>query len=180
MAESFTPNAVRQGEAGPNPQEKVLVAWKSPARLFRPRSPQFFTTAITIAVLLSIVFAIAGEWMLIALMAALIFAYYLWSTIPPEPVDHSITNLGIRTANELYRWNEFSRWWAEDKWNQQVLIVETPLRFPPRLHLLLESKSAKDVTKIMTDRLLLDKPALTQLDKASSWLAAKFPLEQSS
>ena len=169
-----------EDSVGPNPQEKVLVAWKSPARLFRPRSRQFFTTAITIAVLLSIVFVIAGEWMLIAVMATVIFTYYLWSTVPPEPVDHSITNLGIRTADQLYRWTEFSHWWTEDKWGQQVLIVSTPLRFPPRLHLLLDSKSAKDVLKIMTDKLLLDKPAPTQLDKASSWLAAKFPLDQSS
>ena len=115
--------------------------------------------------------------MLIATLAALIFAYYLWSTVPPQATTYSITTWGVRAHNQLYRFDEINRWWTEEKWGHSLLVLETPLRFPPRLHLLLDKVKPKDVEATLAPYLLQEKPEPTPLDRAGTWLSSKFPLE---
>ena len=116
--------------------------------------------------------------MLIATLATLIFTYYLWTTVPPENSEHSITTFGIRTLGRLYRWESLDRWWIDNQWHHQVLNINTPLAFSSHLLLILDPKQEKEVTEIMSKYLLMEKPAPTNVDKASSWLARKFPLEK--
>ena len=160
-------------------QEKVLTTWQAPVRLTAPGNRQIYTTAIVILSLVGIILAIAGEWMLIATLAALLFAYYLWSTAAPEMTSYSITTWGIRANAQLYRWSEMDRWWLDEKWGKPILVIDTPLRFPPRLHLILGSTKSQEITAIMSTHLILDKPLPTPMDKAGSWLSAKFPLHTS-
>ncbi|MBI2587242.1 hypothetical protein HYW29_00295 [Candidatus Amesbacteria bacterium] len=157
-------------------QEKVLLTWTAPVRLVAPGNRQIYTTAIVILSLVGIILAIAGEWMLIATLAALLFAYYLWSTSTPEMTSYSITTWGIRANAQLYRWPEMNRWWLDQKWACPILVIDTPFRFPPRLHIILSSAKSKDVSILMSKYLIMDKPLPTPIDLAGSWLAAKFPL----
>jgi len=115
--------------------------------------------------------------MLIGVIAALAFAYYLWSTTPPQNTSYSITSLGIRAHDQLYRFEEITRWWLEDKWGQTLLVIDTPYRFPPRLHLLLHTLKPKSIEDILSQYVLMEKPKATPLDRAGVWLASKFPLE---
>lgn len=157
-------------------QEKILISWQAPVRLVAPGNKQIYTTAIVILSLVGIILAIAGEWMLIATLAALLFAYYLWSTATPEMTSYSISNWGIRAHERLYRWQEMDRWWLDSKWGKDLLVIDTPFSFPPRLHLILGATKTKDVSDIMAKYLIMEKPLPTTLDKTSSWLSAKFPL----
>ena len=157
-------------------QEKILLTWQAPVRLVAPGNRQIYTTAIVILSLIGIIFAIAGEWLFIATLAALFFAYYLWSTIPPENTEYSLTTWGIRAHGRLYRWTEMDRWWLDTKWGKPLLSIDTPFRFPPRLHLILGTAKTKNLTDIMGSYLLMEKPEPTPMDKAGTWLAVKFPL----
>lgn len=163
-----------------NPQEKVLLEWTAPSRLFRPRSRQFFTTAMTVLILVSIVLGIAGEWMLIATLVALSFAYYIWSTISPEMASYAFTSRGLRTSNHLVLWTDMVRWWKEEKWGQELVIIDTPQLFPPRVHLILEAKNHKQIVDLLTQHLLMEKLEPTRLDKFGTWIATKFPFEHAS
>ncbi len=157
--------------------EQTLFKWMAPSRPFKLRDRQFFTTIIVIAALISILLAFAGEWMLIATIAAMIFAYYIWSTVPPEDVEYSITTRGVRVHGQLYRWEDLVQWWFEDKWGQKMLVIATPLAVAKRLHLLLGQTPEDSVKQVMEKHLVMEKPPETVTDKAGKWVAEKFPLE---
>src|SRR3989344_4471297 len=131
----------------PPEPEKNLLTWEAPIRPFRTPNRQTLTTAGAIAGLIAIILAFAGEWMLIATLAALIFAYYLWSTVPPQATTYSITTWGVRAHNQLYRFDEINRWWTEEKWGHSLLVLETPLPPPPPAPLLPPPKHSTQADK---------------------------------
>lgn len=163
----------------PNPPqpEQPLFKWMAPARPFLARDRQFFTTVIVIAVLISILLAFAREWMLIAVIAAMVFAYYVWSTVPPEEVEYAITSRGLRIHGQLYRWDELVQWWPDEKYGQKMITVATPLSFSRRLHLLLGKTELEQVKPVLEKYLLMEKPPETSMDRAGKWVSEKFPLE---
>ncbi|MDO8487978.1 MAG: hypothetical protein Q7S31_01535 [bacterium] len=165
--------------SSPTLAEQTLLKWMAPARPFKVRDRQFFTTIIVIAVLVSILMAFAREWMLIAVIASLIFAYYIWSTVPPEEVEYSITSRGVRVHSQLFRWEDLNQWWMEDKWGQKILTIATPLSVTRRLHLLLGNTDEQQVGQVLEKYLVMEKPAETAIDRAGRWVAEKFPLEAS-
>ena len=158
-------------------QEKELVKWTAASRPFKPLSRQIFTTAVAIAILVGVILIFAGEWVLIMVMAAAIFAYYAWSTVPPEESEYVITTRGLRVHGQLYRWEELSRWWMEDKWGYKLMVVDTPLSFPRRLHVVLGTASEAKVKEVMEKYVLMERPEPTAMDRAGKWVAEKFPLE---
>jgi hypothetical protein len=161
--------------AQPQP-ERELLKWSAVSRPYKPLDRQLFATGVIIAVLVSIISALAGEWMLIAVIVAMIFAYYMWSTVPPESTEYVITTRGMRIHGQLYLWQELTRWWIEDKWGHKMLLVDAPLSFPKRIHLVLGEIDAQKLEEIMGKYLLMEKPLETSMDKAGRWLADKFPL----
>jgi len=118
-------------------QEKELVVWKAMERPFKVRDRQFFTTAMVIAMLVGVILLFAREWMLVATLAAGVFAYYVWSTVPPQEVEYKITTRGVRMHGKLYTWAEMARWWVEEKWGYKLLAVDVPGSFPKRLYLVM-------------------------------------------
>lgn len=162
---------------GPPAPEQVLLKWMAPSRPFKTRDRQFFATVIVIAVLISILLAFAREWMLIAVIAAMIFAYYVWSTVAPEDMEYSITSRGIRMHGQLYRWEELVQWWTEDKWGQKMLVIATPTAAARRLHLLMGQMDEEQVKQVLEKYLVMEEPPETALDKAGKWVSEKFPLE---
>lgn len=162
---------------GPPAPEQTLLKWMAPSRPYKTRDRQFFTTVIVIAVLISILLAFAREWMLIATLAAMIFAYYVWSTVPPEEVEYSITTRGLRVHGQLYRWEELVQWWVEDKWGQQMVVIAAPAVISRRLHLLLGKVGEEQVKPVLEKYLVMERPPETAMDKAGKWVSEKFPLE---
>ena len=157
--------------------EKTLLKWMAASRPYKPQSRQFFSTAIVIAILISIVLVLAGEWMLIAVLAAMIFAYYVWSMIPPDEIEYSLTSKGVRVASILYPWNSLSRFWLEDKWEYKLLVIDNPSGVSKRLYLVLGNQKPEEVEETMAKFVLAEKPDPTTVDKMSAWLLDKFPLE---
>lgn len=157
--------------------EQMLLKWMAPSRPFKLRDKQFFTTAVAIVILVSIILAFAGEWMLIAVLAAICFAYYVWSTVPPEEAEYAVTDRGIRAHGQLYRHEELSAWWIDSKLGQQVLVVDAPLVAGRRLHLVLKDVTLGQLTETLGKHLIMEKPEATSMDRVSAWVSEKFPLE---
>ena len=157
-------------------QEKELVVWKAMERPFKARDRQFFTTAMVIAALVGVILLFAREWMLVVTLVAGIFAYYVWSTVPPQEVEYKITSRGVKMHGRLYTWEEMARWWIEEKWGHKLLAVDTPASFPKRLYLVLADNQSQ-VEEAMGKYVLMESPAETSMDRAGKWLSEKFPLE---
>jgi len=164
-------------EVAPSRQVKVFLSWESPSRVFKRRSREFWSTLLSIAFLIGVILLFIGEWFLILVIVAAIFAYYILSTVPPERVKHQITNYGIRTAGRAYVWEELSRFWFSERFGQKILYLETLASLPGRLEILLAGQDRKKVEEILSKYLPKEKAEPSFLEKASSWLSEKIPLE---
>ncbi len=159
-------------------QERELVKWMVAERPYKPLDRQMFVTGVVVAILVGVIMLLAGEFMAILVLAAVIFAYYVWSTVPPQQVEHIITTRGIRTSGQLYSWGEMARWWVEEKWGSKLLVVDLPAGRQEllRLHLVLGPEEMA-VKEVMEKYLLMEKPTEMGMDKVGRWIGEKFPLQ---
>lgn len=132
---------------------------------------------LVIAILVSVLLIFAGEWMLIGVIAAMVFAYYVWSTVPPEEVEHVLTTRGVRVHGQLYRFEDMERWWMEDRWGYKMLIIDIPVAFPKRLHLVVGNVDENVLKETMGVSVLMEQPVETPMERMGKWLAEKFPLD---
>lgn len=156
---------------------KDLLVWKSPARVFKKRDREFYTTIAAIIFLLAVIMLFLKEWMLIALIISFGFMAYVLSTVEPQEVEHKITTKGVVTGEKRYEWQYLISYWFSKKWGNQILNIQTRLGFPPRLIMLLGKTEKATLQKILDKYIVMEKPQKSWIDKSGEWLAEKFPLE---
>jgi len=155
---------------------EVYLSWTSPSRLFKKRNAEFYKTVGAIVFLLTIILVFASEYVLVLALLSIMFLVYVLSTVPPENVDHRITNLGIESTGHYYRWNELSEFWFDRQWDQTMLILR-PF-FGPRIIILILDEKKDRIHEILAKYIpFREAPDRTWMDNASSWLSAKIPLE---
>lgn len=161
-------------------QEQTLLVWRSPSRPFKKREKEFFTTVGAIVFLLAVILVFIKEFLLIGAILALSFVAYVLATVPPEEVEHKITSLGLESAGHSYKWEELLGFWFGEKWGQPVLLIQTKLRFPGRLVILIGGQDQEKIKNIFSKYLkFYEKPEKNWMDDAAKWLAEKVPLEKS-
>jgi len=157
--------------------EKTLYTWKAPSRLFKKRSREFYSTIGALVLLLSIILFFAKEFLLIGVILAIGFVSYVLASVPPDSVEHILTNKGIRTGGKLYPWQILGRFWWQDKWKQTYVNIEAPGQIPGSLILLVGEGDKAEIDQIVKTYLINEKPAPTWFDNAAKWLQEKVPLE---
>ena len=157
--------------------ERTLLEWQSAARPFKKRDREIFLTAGAIVALISLILLFVKEFLLVAVILSLYFVFWVLNTVIPEKVSHKITNKGIGTGGKTYKWEELSRFWFTKKWENKILNVETKMRFPGGLLILLGPEKEK-VKKILGKYLTFEKPEKNWLNGAADWLQKKVPLEK--
>ncbi|MBM3209158.1 hypothetical protein FJZ40_02595 [Candidatus Shapirobacteria bacterium] len=162
-------------EVLPVREVKTLLSWKAPARPFKKRNREFWTTVLTIVILISLILLFVKEWFLIATIIALTFVYYVLSTVPPDDLEYTITSRGIRFAEAEYPWEVLFRFWFSKKWEQELLNFEFQNGY--RLTWVLGSQDKAEVQEVLEKFLPLEEARPTFFDRASDWIAKKFPLE---
>ena len=160
------------------PPYKVLSIWKAPARPYKKRNREYFTTVGAIVFLLAVIFLFLKEWLLIGAIVSLAFLSYVLASIPPEEIEYKLTNRGIVIADKTYFWTRLGRFWFSEKWDSPIIHIEHG-GLPTQLLLVYNEKkvSKKNLKEILDRYLAYDKPEKTPIDKAAKWLQEKFPLE---
>ncbi len=105
------------------PKEEISLTWSSPSRLFKRRDKEYFTNIGAIVFLLTVILVFAREFVLVGAVLSIVFLVYVLSTVAPEDVKHTISNLGIESAGHFYRYEELVEFWFEDQWGQTLLIL---------------------------------------------------------
>ena len=155
-------------------QEKVLVTWSAPARPFKRRTREFYVTLLAVAGLIgAITFLIEGI-MPVILIGALIFLFYVLSTVPPQVVDYQITTLGVRFAGTLTEWSNLGRFWFTHRWGTDLLIFET-YSIPGRLEFVLDPTVKEKAETTLKKYLVMEEVPPSVLDKAAGWASKKLP-----
>src|SRR4030043_1750648 len=103
---------VDEGQVG---EERLLYSWSAPIRPFKKRDRDYYTTIASIAFLIIVILFFLKELLLIAVVIAFAFVSYVLAAIPPENIEHQLTNRGVRTGEKLYRWGDMQRYWINEK-----------------------------------------------------------------
>lgn len=156
---------------------KILAQWSSPARPYKERTREFYTTILSIAFLLGVILLLLKEFLLIGVIMAFAFLSYVLATHKPDNVTHQITEAGIVTDNKLYKWDELTQYWVAKQWDQEVIMVKTLKTIPGLLVMVTSSSHKASILKSLEGKLPEEKPADSFVDKASRWLGDKIPLE---
>lgn len=162
-------------EAG---EVKTLLSWEAPSRPFRKRDRSYYTTIAVLVILLILIAFLAREFLLIGVLLALTFVTYVLAFVPPNNITYKISTQGITIGDHFYFWHVLDSFWFKEKDHKQVLFIQTRLRFPAVLMLVLGSEDLEEIKKIAARFLpFLEKPQTSIWDKWAEGLQKHFPLE---
>ncbi len=164
-------------EVIPSKAIKILYSWKATSRPFKKRDKEFWTTVITILILVSLILFFVKEWFLIATLISLTFVYYVLSTVPPEEIEYKITNKGILFAGDEYPYETINQFWFSEKYGHRLINFELKTGLIGRLTLVINPEDEKKLKEILQKYLVEETVKPTFLDKASNWLQNKISFE---
>ncbi len=155
---------------------KTLLVWESPLRTFKRRDYRYFQTVGLILLLIAVIAIFIQEFLLIGVLLALFFVLYVLGTVEPEKVEHRITTQGVTTAGKSYVWNELSDFWFSDKLGSLVLNIDTKVRFPSRLLILVPYLERDKVKETLIKYLPFKEEVPTSwMDNTVEWFTSKLP-----
>ncbi len=158
-------------------QKIKLFEWESPIRVPFNFEMKNFLTVVAICLLFILFLAILGHYILMFAIISFLFLVYVAGTTKPVNVKHSITAKGIETLDVLYEWYMLDTFYFTKKKGHHLLILETNLRFPAQLFLIIKKKEIPTIFLLLQDQLLYK-----DIKKQSSWhkmnLGEYIPLEK--
>jgi hypothetical protein len=157
---------------------EVLFSWKGPSHPYKKRNRVYYQTIIAMTLLLVAIVFFMNDILLIGVILSIAFVVYTISSVPPIEIEHKITPLGFENAGRFYKWIELSSFWFEEKWGQNVLVVQTRLSFPGQIRAVIPKDVKDNVKKTISKHMLFQsKPIKSFVDRASDWITSKIPLE---
>ena len=170
--EFFTPKMMEAEEI------KTLLSWEAPSRPFKKRDRSYYTTIAILVILLVLIAFLAREFLLIGAILALSFVAYVLAFVPPHNVTYKISTQGITIGEDFYFWHFLDSFWFKEKEGSKVLHIQTRLRFPAQLMLVLGDQDQDKMTKTVARFLpFVEVPYKTWMEKWSEGLQKHFPLE---
>ncbi|OGE26321.1 hypothetical protein A3C26_02845 [Candidatus Daviesbacteria bacterium RIFCSPHIGHO2_02_FULL_39_12] len=170
--EFFTPKMMEAEEI------KTLLSWQAPARPFRKKDRSYYTTLAVIVILLILILFLAKEFLLIAALLSLTFVAYVLAFVPPHPISYRISTQGVTIGEDFYFWHFLDAFWFSRKEGSNVLHIQTRLRFPAQLMLVLQGVDEEKIKKAVARFLpFVEVPRKSWLEKWSEGLQKNFPLE---
>lgn len=135
-------------------QNIKLFEWEAPDRYEIKFENRSFMIVLAISLFFVLFLAILGNYFLMACIIALLFFVYVAGTNKPSTVKHKITSRGVDTGNRLYEWFLLDNFWFSIKNGQYFLIIETRLRYPRALILLLGEADKDAIFVLLQDKVL--------------------------
>lgn len=154
--------------------EERLVGWSAPARPFKRRSREYYVSIFAVAGLFGLIFLLIEGIMPVVLIAAIVFLFYVLSTVEPEKIQYSITNKGIKIHDRLTEWDLIIRFWFVKRQGNELLIIDT-FRVPGRLEIVIDPEKKDEVRKFLGRHVLEEKAQLSYSDRAVDWVSKKLP-----
>ncbi len=161
-------------------EEKALLSWQSDARPFKKRSAQYFLTVGMIAVFFSLLAILVRELIVVLVIVAVVFVSYVLALVKPDKIYHKISRSGLTSGNHSYLWSDLRSFWFTKKAGFELLVVETNLKFPGRLIIVLEGVAAQAVKNWLKKYIeFREKAPMDWFDKVLRYLGERWPLEPS-
>ncbi len=170
--EFFTPKMMEAEEI------KTLLSWQAPSRPFKKKDRSYYTTIAILVILLVLIAFLAHEFLLIGTLLSLAFVSYVLAFVPPHNIEYRISTQGITIGEDFYFWHFLNAFWFKEKEGLKILHIQTGLRFPAQLMLVLGSQDEEKVKQLVAKFLpFVEVPYKSWLEKWSESLQKHFPLE---
>lgn len=158
--------------------EKVWFSWSAPVRAFKRQDREFWITCLAILGLVGIIFFFAKDFLAILPACALLFLYYILSTVPPEIVDNKLTNRGIHFGPNFFPWDAINSFSFGKAGDSRAVIFDTFINFFTRqISLIISPQDEETVKGFCLKKLPLVESSPRFIDKLSKRLAALMPFE---
>jgi len=164
----------------PLKEEKVLFSWQALARPYQKKTRDFWVTAFSSVGLVCLILFVVGEWVLIAALLALLFLYYVLTTVEPEKVAYRVTTKGVYLPGlkQKISWDFLKSFYFTEKWGYPLLKIDTYLVNLPVISLVILKKDKEKLAKIFKKYLPLGEEEENLADKISHWLYRHLPFEE--
>lgn len=157
---------------------KTLLAWTAPGRPFRKRQKEYFASVLLIALLVSIILFLFSQYLLILVVASLVFVAFALATVPPHDFHYKITTEGIRIEDHFYLWQELYDFYFKKRDGTKILHVRTHAFIPGELTITLGDLHEDQVKSALLIYLpYREVVRKTFVEKSGDWLSRNFPLE---
>jgi hypothetical protein len=156
--EFILPKESDENQSDPTPKKVIqnitVFEWEAPIRLKFFFEIKVFVGIVAACLVFILYLAILGHYMLMIAIFALLFFIYAAGTVPPINVTHKITKRGVETIDKLYEWYKLESFWFTNKNGQDILFINTKLRLPSKLILLITEKDRASIFMLLQDKLL--------------------------
>ncbi len=146
--------------------EKILISWQSLARIYIQRDKAWFLKVAIVALLFILYFAFLQDFIVILVVCVAVLISFLLGTIPPHKVTHKITNKGIFSIDQLYKWKDLKTFYIAEKSGYRILYVFTKIPLSTRLVILIHRKDEKNIVKLLASHLKYH-----ELEDKQGWLS---------
>lgn len=172
QTEFFTPKMMEAEEI------KTLLSWDAPSRPFKKKDRSYYTTIAILVILLALIAFLASEFLLIGALLSFAFVAYVLAFVPPHNITYRISTQGITIGEDFYLWHFLDAFWFKEKEKQKVLHIQTRLRFPAQLMLVVGSGDEEKIKKLIARFLpYVEVPYKSWMEKWTESLQKHFPLE---
>lgn len=154
--------------------ERDLLVWTAPERPFQRRDRQFYTTVFAIAGIISLVLFLAEGIMPVVLIIALMFLFYVLSTVPPGNIQYKVTSKGIKIADKLTEWGALIRFCFAKRSGSDVIVFDTVL-IPGKIEFVIDPEIKDDLKREISAYIPYEEIPASGLDKVVNWVAQKLP-----
>ena len=135
-------------------QKIKLFEWEASVRFKMPLDMKTYMITVGLSMLFVVYLAVLGHFGLMAALIALLFFVYVAGTTEPLKVKHQINTRGVETMEKQYEWYMLDEFWFTKKDEEYMLHIQTKLRFPARLLLIVEKKDISPLFVLLQDKLL--------------------------
>lgn len=154
--------------------ERDIITWVAPSRPFQRRDRQFYVTIFAIGGIVSLVLFLAEGIMPVLLIIALIFLYYVLSTVEPEKVEYKITSKGIKFADKRTEWQFLNRFWFSKRFGSDLLVIET-FQIPGRIEIVINPEIKESLKREISAYIPFEEAQNSGFDRVTNWFSSKLP-----
>lgn len=135
-------------------QKIKLYEWTAPIRIEFPFDQKAFMILVAAFLAFILYLALLGHYGLMFALGALLFFIYVAGTTKPENTTHLITSQGLDSLDTLYEWYMLKDFWYTEKNDQIMLVVNTKLRTPGTITMLLSKEEMAPIFILIQEKLL--------------------------
>jgi hypothetical protein len=154
------------------------LEWIAPGRPFEKKSRQYYLTALLIMLLVEAILFLFSEFMLMFVVAALVFVTFALASIPPKDFKYRISGEGVQIEDRFYLWQELYDFYFYKKYNYSAIHIRTKDLIPGELIITMGNQPEESIKKALISYLPFReyvKPSFE--DRVATWLVKNFPLD---